>query len=94
VSRDDQETRESPALNPQEVQFSREDAESIGDPAAGGMGAEDTSAPAIGDSPAAAQARAEGGDTSPLERPEVQVLGAFIGAFVVAKLLQRLFSRD
>jgi hypothetical protein len=47
-----------------------------------------------GQSPAAAQARAESGDQSPLERPEVQILGAFVGAFILAKLLQRLFSRD
>jgi hypothetical protein len=27
-------------------------------------------------------------------RPEVQVLGAFVGAFVLAKVLKRLFGRD
>ena len=116
-----QETRESPALDASEVQFSRTDAESVGDPAAAGTdavgdpgsapveapGAGETAATAVsGDpaqdapaaeapagSPAAAQARA-GGDESPLERPEVQVLAAFVGAFVLAKLLQRLFGRD
>ena len=51
---------------------------------------------AAGDSPAAAQARADAYATpeGPLDRPEVQVLGAFVGAFVVAKLLKRLFGRD
>ena len=72
---EDQETRESPALNPEELQFTHPDAEPS-------------------NSPAAAQARAESGDGSPLERPEVQVLGAFVGAFILAKLLQRLFSSD
>jgi hypothetical protein len=87
-----QETRESPALDPDadEVRFSRADVESVGDPAAAGTGT------ATGDSPAAAQERADrdaepGG---PLERPEVQILGAFVGAFVLAKLLKRLFGRD
>jgi hypothetical protein len=46
------------------------------------------------ESPAGAQARADYGDESPLDRPEVQILGAFVGAFVLAKLLQKLFSRD
>jgi hypothetical protein len=113
IDEENQETRESPALQPDEVSFSREDAESVGDPAAAGTGAEgdpgsapveapgaaDTAATATTgeppqDSPAGAQARAESGDGSPLERPEVQILGAFVGAFVLAKLLQRLFSRD
>jgi hypothetical protein len=110
---DTQETRESPALDADEVQFSREDAESVGDPAAAGTAAEGdpgsapveapgatetaatatTGEPAQG-SPAAAQERVAGGDESPLERPEVQILGAFVGAFILAKLLQKLFSRD
>jgi hypothetical protein len=59
-----QETRESPALEPDadEVRFSTA-----------------TAAPAEpgGDSPAVAQ-----------------VLGAFVGAFVLAKVLKRLFGRD
>ena len=87
-----QETRESPALDPDldEVSFSRADVESVGDPAAAGTGT------AAGDSPASAQRRADrdaepGG---PLERPEVQILGAFVGAFVFAKLLQRVFGGD
>ncbi|MDQ3935068.1 MAG: hypothetical protein M3340_10630 [Actinomycetota bacterium] len=93
---ENQETRESPALGAQEeVEFSREDVESIGDPAAAGTDSEAT--PVGGEppegSPAAAQARAEGGE-SPLDRPEVQILGAFVGAFILAKLLQRLFGRD
>jgi hypothetical protein len=93
---ENQETRESPALGAQdEVEFSREDVESVGDPAAAGTDSEATAAggePAQG-SPAAAQARAEG-DEGPLGRPEVQILGAFVGAFVLAKLLQWLFGRD
>jgi hypothetical protein len=94
---DDRDTRESPALNPDEVRFSTAQAESIGDPAAAGTGAEGDPAGAPVEpagSPAAAQERAEAGDGSPLERPEVQVLGAFVGAFIVAKLLQRLFASD
>ncbi|MEA2475551.1 MAG: hypothetical protein QOE06_3466 [Thermoleophilaceae bacterium] len=72
---------DAPAAPPEEVSFSlRED---TGADHAGG-----------GQSPAAGQERAESGDQSPLERPEVQILGAFVGAFVLAKLLQRLFSRD
>jgi hypothetical protein len=126
---DNQDTRESPALDPNEVQFSSEDAAAVGDPAAAGTDAEgdpgsapveapgagetaatfttgavpqgepaaveaqdETSAPA--GSPAAAQERANAGGDSPLERPEIQILGAFVGAFVLAKLLQWLFSRD
>ena len=91
---DNQDTRESPALDA-EVQFSTEDAESVGDPAAAGTDAEgDAQAAPVGggDSPAAAQERAYG-DGSPLDRPEVQILGAFVGAFILAKLLQWLFSR-
>jgi hypothetical protein len=53
-----------------------------------------TDEPPPSESPAGAQARAEYGDESPLDRPEVQILGAFVGAFVFAKLLQKLFSRD
>ena len=131
---ENQETRESPALSPEEVTFTREDAESVGDPAAAGTGAEGdpgsapveapgagetaatattgavplgdaspTGAPAADDtppggndapagSPAAAQQRAEAGDESPLQRPEVQILGAFLGAFVFAQILKRLFG--
>jgi predicted metal-dependent enzyme (double-stranded beta helix superfamily) len=95
MSRDDsQDTRESPALD--EVELSPEDVQSIGDPAAAGTDAVgDDSAPVGGgDSPQAAQNRAHGGDESPLDRPEVQILGAFVGAFVLAKLLQWLFGRD
>ena len=100
---ENQETRESPALGAQdqagaqdEVEFSREDVESIGDPAAAGTDSEATAVTGEPpqDSPAAAQARAEAGDESPFDRPEVQILGAFLGAFVLAKLLQRLFGRD
>ncbi|HEX8744378.1 MAG TPA: hypothetical protein VF712_14710 [Thermoleophilaceae bacterium] len=123
IEDENQETRESPALSPEEVSFTREDAESVGDPAAAGAGAEGdpgsapVEAPGAGEtaatattgtppedapaagippagSPAAAQQRAESGDESPLQRPEVQILGAFVGAFALAKLLQRLFGRD
>ena len=93
---DTQDTRESPALDADEVQFSRADAESVGDPAAAGTDAQGEPAGTPVEpsgSPAAAQERAYG-DESPFERPEVQILGAFVGAFVLAKLLQRLFSRD
>ena len=75
-----QETRESQALDADgaEVTFTSADADTNGD------------------SPAAAQERAEHAaePDSPLERPEVQILGAFVGAFVLAKLLQKLFGRD
>ena len=131
---ENQDTRESPALSPDEVTFTREDAESVGDPAAAGTGAEgdpgaapieapgagetaatattgtppmDTPSPtgavaadpppsadAPAGSPAEAQARAESGDDSPLQRPEVQILGAFLGAFVFAQILKRLFGND
>ena len=89
---DDQETRESPALDADgaEVRFTRADVESVGDPAAAGTGAEE----GFGDSPAAAHARVDSSDPSPGERPELQILGAFLGAFVVAKILKRLFGRD
>jgi hypothetical protein len=77
-----QETRESPALDADadEVRFST--ATAPAEPA--------------GDSPAAAQERAEhdAEPGSPAERPELQILGAFVGAFVLAKLLKRLFGRD
>jgi hypothetical protein len=117
---DNQDTRESPALDPNEVQFSSEDAAAVGDPAAAGTDAEGdpgsapVEAPGAGEtaatattgdvpqdepaapsgSPAAAQERANAGGDSPLERPEVQILGAFLGAFVLAKLIAWLFSRD
>lgn len=93
IDDENQETRESPAVSngeepspaTDEVSFSlREDPGAGGDPITG----------AGGQSPAAAQERAEAGDESPLDRPEVQILGAFVGAFVLAKLLQKLFSRD
>jgi hypothetical protein len=136
---ENQETRESPALSPEEVTFTREDAESAGDPAAAGAGAEGdpgsapVEAPGAGEtaatattgevpqgepapasggddtppggsevpqteapagSPAAAQERAEAGDESPIQRPEVQILAAFLGAFVFAQILKRLFGKD
>jgi hypothetical protein len=110
---ENQETRETPAVAPEEVTFTQPEVESVGDPAAAGTGAEGDpgsapfEAPGAGEtaatattgtppegSPAAAQARAEAGDEGPLERPEVQILGAFVGAFILAKLLQKLFSRD
>jgi hypothetical protein len=89
---DNQETRESPALD--EVQFSSEDAESVGDPAAAGTDAvgDAQGAPVEGEgSPAAAQARAYDDEGLP---PEVQILGAFVGAFILAQLLKWLFSRN
>jgi hypothetical protein len=92
-----QDTRESPALDANEVQFSRADAESVGDPAAAGTdaaGDPGTAPVEPSGSPAAAQERAYEGDDSPFDRPEVQILGAFVGAFVLAKLLQWLFGRD
>jgi hypothetical protein len=104
-----QETRESPALDANEVQFSRADAESVGDPAAAGTDAEGdpgsapVEAPGAGEtaataatgeppegSPAGAQARAAHDEGL---APELQILGAFVGAFILAKLLQWLFSR-
>lgn len=94
---ENQETRETAAVPAEEVTFSQTDAESVGDPAAAGTEPEGEAfeVPGAGsESPAAAQARAESGDESPLERPEVQILGAFVGAFILAKLLQKLFSRD
>ena len=86
IDDENQETRESPAV-------------SNGEPGAGGDDVtfslhEDSGEGGGGQSPAAAQERAEYGDESPLDRPEVQILGAFVGAFVLAKLLQKLFSRD
>ena len=109
---ENKDTSESAALDT-EVQFSTEDAEAVGDPAAAGTDAEGdpgsapVEAPGAGEtaatattgepaegSPAAAQDRAGGGEESPLARPEVQILGAFVGAFILAKLLQWLFSRD
>ena len=97
IDEENQETRETAAVPAEEVTFSQADAESVGDPAVAGTGAEGepVDVPGAGaESPAAAQERAEFGDESPLERPEVQILGAFVGAFILAKLLQKLFSRD
>ena len=97
---DTQDTRESPALDAEagELRFTRVDAESIGDPAAAGTDAEGdpTAAPVEPafdeprESPAAAHERAaaDGG------RPELQILGAFLGAFVFAQVLKRIFGRD
>jgi hypothetical protein len=84
IEEENQENRESPALQPDEP------APAATDP---GFSVPEDAA-ATGESPAGAQARAESGDESPLERPEVQILGAFVGAFILAKLLQKLFSRD
>jgi hypothetical protein len=96
VTQDDtQDTRESPALGDDggELRFTRVDAESIGDPAAAGTDAEgDPQAAPVepaGDSPAAAHERAGDGG-----RPELQILGAFLGAFVFAQVLKRIFGRD
>jgi hypothetical protein len=86
IEDENQETRESPAVSTDET-----DAVS---PGTEGFSLGDDDAAAGGQSPAAAQERAESGDESPLDRPEVQILGAFVGAFILAKLLQKLFSRD
>ena len=86
-----QETQESPALGENgEISFSTEQAEAVGDEAAAGTGPADA-----GESPADAQERGSAAaEQSPAERPELQIVAAFVGAFVVAKLLQRLFGRD
>ena len=93
IDEENQETRETAAVDPasfgDDVTFTQPD-QSGTDPGFSSP----ADAAAAGDSPAAAQARAESGDESPLERPEVQILGAFVGAFILAKLLQKLFSRD
>jgi hypothetical protein len=79
-----------------EIRFTREDVTGVGDAAAAGTDTEATgvSTPpppptgeAAGESPAAADRRASesGGD-----RPEIAILGAFVGAFVAAKVLDRL----
>ena len=93
-----------------ELRFTRVDAESIGDPAAAGTDAEGdpgsapveapgadetpaftTTGEPAGDSPAAAHERASADDGG---RPELQILGAFLGAFVFAQILKRIFGRD
>jgi hypothetical protein len=85
IDEENQETRESPAVSTGDDSSPAADEVSFSLPEDPGAGAQ---------SPADAQERAESGDESPLERPEVQILGAFLGAFVLAKLLQKLFSRD
>ena len=90
-----------------EIRFTREDVTGVGDPAAAGTDAEGAGAPpppphpsdagpgttagAVGESPAAADRRAgeEGGGN-----PVVPILGAFVGAFVAAKVLGRLTGGD
>jgi hypothetical protein len=114
---ENQDTRESPAISPEDVAAAAAPAAESAPADAPAPPADAPAAPADapappeevsfslredtgadhaggGQSPAAGQERAESGDQSPLERPEVQILGAFVGAFVLAKLLQRLFSRD
>jgi hypothetical protein len=87
-----EDTRESEALGDAEVRFDRTDAEAIGDPAAASVAAEGevqapSWEPAGEQSPAAADMRgAEHAEDPPL----IPIAGAFVGAFVVAKLLGKL----
>jgi len=81
-----------------EIRFTREDVTGVGDAAAAGTDAEpsgiETPPPpppgeAAGESPAAADRRASesGGGGG---RPEIAIVGAFVGAFAAAKVLGRL----
>lgn len=79
-----------------EIRFTREGVTGVGDTAAAGTGAETAGVelppppPPLdgpGESPADADRRAAASDSG---RPEVAILGAFVGAFVAAKLLGRL----
>ena len=86
MQEEQQDTRESPALEGSAVRFEREDVESVGDPAAAGTDASDGGEPA-GESPAGADRR---GAEEAAGAPIGQAVGAFVGAFVAAKLLGRL----
>ena len=70
--------------------FDREDVEAVGDPAAASVAAEPETAPAA-DSPVAADRRGAEAAESP---PFGAIAGAFVGSFVVAKLLGRLGGGD
>jgi len=77
-----------------EIRFTREDVTGVGDAAAAGTGAEasgvEPPSPPLDperESPAEADRRAAAADGG---RPELAVLGAFVGAFVAAKLLGRI----
>ena len=84
-----------------EIRFTREDVTGVGDaaaagtdPAAGGVELPPPPPPLDtepAESPAAADRRAAEHDSG---RPEVAILGAFVGAFVAAKLIGRLRGGD
>jgi hypothetical protein len=99
------ETHEGDALGDAEVRFDRDDAEAVGDPAAASVDAEGA---AIGgevpgeaeggaweppgeQTPAAADRRGAEQAESP---PIIPIAGAFVGAFVAAKLLGKLGGGD
>jgi hypothetical protein len=99
MQEEQQDTRESDALGSGEVRFEREDVEAVGDPAATSTDAEGTAEPAIGRDPTGAlgatpaEADQRGAEQAE-DTPIVPIVGAFVGAFVAAKLLGRLGGGD
>ena len=77
-----QDTRESVAFTPEQV-------EAVGDPAAASVDAAPSvdPAPSVGETPVEADRRGAEQSEDP---PIVPIVGAFVGSFVAAKLLGRL----
>ena len=100
---EEQDTRESAAVEPAEVTFEAEEVETVGDPAAASLDAEPSGLePAAvlppaepdafaGQSPVEADRR---GAEQAEDPPIGAIVGAFVGAFVAAKLLGRLGGGD
>jgi hypothetical protein len=89
MQEEQQDTRESDALGG-EVTFDREDVETVGDPAAASADPD----PVVvqgSETPVAAQQR---GDEQAESPPFAAIGGAFVGAFVTAKLLGKLGGGD
>jgi hypothetical protein len=96
---EEQDTRESDAVAPAQVSFEPQQVEAVGDPAAASVDAEAVAAEPeaaepeefTGQSPVEADTRGAEQAESP---PIVAIAGAFVGAFVAAKLLGRLGGGD
>ena len=76
MQEEQQDTRESVAFTPEQV-------EAVGDPAAASVDA----APSVGETPVEADRRGAEQSEDP---PIVPIVGAFVGSFVAAKLLGKL----
>jgi hypothetical protein len=101
---EEQDTRESDAVAPAQVSFEPQQVEAVGDPAAASVDADAAAGEPVVGEPIAAEPETFAGQ-SPVEAdtrgaeqaespPIVAIAGAFVGAFVAAKLLGRLGGGD